>query len=81
MNAHDRKSALKIMRLLAPLFAVLMLAPVASAHPGHGNGETGVLHYVSQPVHWMPIVALAAFLTLVLLLSLAWRRNGKVAEN
>ena len=55
---------------LGEIFAVLLVAGAAGAHPGHGldGGSSQALHYLSDPLHVAPF-ALAA-----VTLALAWRR-------
>ncbi|MCC9644032.1 hypothetical protein LOC71_17250 [Rhodopirellula sp. JC740] len=43
-------------RSLLGMFAVLICAAPAFAHPGHGNSE-GVAHYATEPVHVLPMMA------------------------
>jgi MYXO-CTERM domain-containing protein len=51
--------------------ALLFVASAAAAHPGHGLGAEGLLHYATEPLH----VAPAALVGLAL--ALAWRRRAR----
>jgi MYXO-CTERM domain-containing protein len=51
--------------------ALLCVASAAAAHPGHGLGAQGWLHYVTDPLH----VAPAALIGLAL--AFAWRRRTR----
>ncbi len=48
---------------------------IAAAHPGHaaGGGDSGVLHYLSHPLHVVVGVSLAA----ALLTAIAWARHNR----
>lgn len=43
----------------ASMASVALVASAAAAHPGHGGGSTGLLHYLSEPVHVGFAIALA----------------------
>ena len=46
------------MRLLAILFALVLVVPDAIGHPGHGvHPSDTVEHYVFSPVHTFPMLA------------------------
>lgn len=52
----------------------LVLASPALAHPGHGQGGGSNLglHYLTDPLHVAPVVAVAAALAFAL-----WRRRAR----
>ena len=43
----------------------MLMFPAATlwAHPGHGGSTDPVVHAITSPVHWLPMVAAAALLT------------------
>ena len=56
---------------LAAGASLLLVAGAAAAHPGHGLGAGGWLHYATEPLHVAPAALLA------LALGLAWRRRAR----
>ena len=55
----------QIIQYFAPLCLVALSQMTASAHPGHGHGESGPTHYVTEPQH--AIVMVAALLSIVVI--------------
>jgi MYXO-CTERM domain-containing protein len=51
--------------------ALLFVASAAAAHPGHGLGAQGFLHYLTDPLHVAPVALIG------LALALAWRRRTR----
>jgi hypothetical protein len=51
--------------------ALLVVANAATAHPGHGLGAPGWLHYATEPLHVAPVALIG------LALALAWRRRTR----
>ena len=51
--------------------APLLVAGAAAAHPGHGLGATGWLHWATDPLHVAPLALIG------LALALAWRRRTR----
>ncbi|MCU0706835.1 MAG: hypothetical protein MUF23_00935 [Pirellula sp.] len=65
-----------IRRSINLLGVILVLAgPIANAHEGHGHtrGDTP-MHYVTEPMHWMPFAVAALFLA-----AFAWWGSRKLA--
>jgi hydrogenase/urease accessory protein HupE len=58
--------------------ATTLVASAAAAHPGHGDGATGLLHYLSEPVHVLFALGLAVSVGL-LARALAPRRGTRPA--
>lgn len=43
------------------VMTTLLLSRAAVAHPGHGAGEgTDAAHFLTEPVHFVPLVLVAA---------------------
>lgn len=55
----------------------------AHAHPGHGRDAdgTGAEHYLTEPVHALPIGAVLALASVVLLLFVVFLRAKKMRPN
>ena len=52
-------------RIVLTLIALASLPAFAVAHPGHGNSRDGnsLLHYVTSPLHVIPVLVAAILLT------------------
>lgn len=73
------------MKIRTRLMAVVVLTTLVAlagrgrAHPGHGSSEiTGLLHYLTEPVHLLPL--LAAFCLIMVLVSRRYRRRRQAKE-
>ncbi len=55
----------QLLRFSIVLIAILLQPFASFAHPGHGQGESGAVHYISEPIHTMPIIAAAALLLVI----------------
>jgi hypothetical protein len=51
--------------------ALLLAAGAAAAHPGHGLGAQGWLHWATEPLHVAPLALIG------LALALAWKRRTR----
>ncbi len=60
-----------ISRIVLTLIALASLPVIGVAHPGHGNSGDGnsLLHYVTSPLHVLPVLVAAILLTGFLLLA------------
>ena len=52
-------------RIVLTLLALASLPVIGVAHPGHGNSGDGnsLLHYVTSPLHVLPVLVAAILLT------------------
>lgn len=57
-------------RIVLTLIALASLPALGVAHPGHGDSRDGnsFLHYVTSPLHLLPVLVAAIFLAGLLLL-------------
>jgi hypothetical protein len=65
------------MTKLAITIVTILIPAAASAHPGHGSGETlGLIHYLTAPFHvWSGLIAVGVPLLLVA----AWWAGPRVS--
>gem|GEM_PF-1283573 len=52
-------------KLTLVMLLTLTQSSLLFAHPGHGSSDTtnpeGILHYLTEPVHLIPFIAVAVF--------------------
>lgn len=57
-------------KLTLVMLFTLVQCPQLFAHPGHGAQETvnpnGILHYLTEPVHLIPFIIIAAIIGLLI---------------
>jgi len=62
------------------LFAFAMLSRVVHAHSGHGDpsGSAGVVHYLTSPIHVLPILFAAVLATAIAFVAIRYRRLSAI---
>ncbi len=57
-------------KLTLVMLFTLVQCPQLFAHPGHGTQEAasphGILHYLTEPLHLIPFIGVAAFVGLLI---------------
>jgi len=78
MRKINRKISRNVtVRLAALLASAALVATSASAHPGHGRGEGGLLHYLGEPQH----VAFGLLMVAAIGLGLRAARHARLARS
>lgn len=63
------------------LLILLIAAAGAWAHPGHGESEGhSLLHYLTEPLHIVPLIAVIVFSVSIFLVMYARRKKRSVAN-
>lgn len=65
-------------RLTLGFLTIFISCPPVFAHPGHGTEVTtnsnGVLHYLTEPIHAIPLAAVVLFPVLFFIGKKIWQR-------
>ena len=67
-------------RILLTLIALTSLTAIGAAHSGHGDSQDGnsLLHYLTSPIHLLPVLVAAILLAS---LSLLVRRSKRLSRS
>ena len=73
-------------RILLTLIALTLLTAIGAAHSGHGDSQDGnsLLHYVTSPMHLLPVLVAAillAGLTMLVRRSKLVRRSNQLSRS
>jgi hypothetical protein len=66
---------MKVFTKIVLLGSGLLATVTAMAHAGHGNSETGLWHYLTEPAHLFGSIAVVVGLAGIVLLLLRLRRQ------